>query len=161
METVYQNLHKEGIGVEIRHAAIITEEEEDRLWNLGILGDQSPRALVRSVFFLNGKNFCLRGGQEHRNLKLSQFVHEKDHWKYIETGSKNFRGGVADLRRENKVVRQYPTGKPLPFIPFGFVYGEITSRSKGEECILFVPIAKVYPREQALVFSFTAGQKYT
>ena len=33
-------------------------------------------------------------GQEHRNLKLLQFVREKDHWKYIETGSKNFRGGV-------------------------------------------------------------------
>ena len=27
METTYQNLHKEGIGVEIKHASIISEEE--------------------------------------------------------------------------------------------------------------------------------------
>ena len=103
MESVYQSLYKEGVGVEIRHASIITEEEEERLWKI-----IPPKALVRSVFFLNGKNFCLRGVRNTRNLKLSQFVCEKDHWKYIETGSKNFRGGVADLRRENKVVRQYP-----------------------------------------------------
>ena len=50
------------------------------------------------------KKLLSPGGQEHRNLKLSQFVREKDHWKYIETGLKNFRGGVADLRRENKSV---------------------------------------------------------
>ena len=61
METVYQSMHKEGVGVEIHHAAIITEEEEDRLWNLGILGDESPRALIRSVFFLNGKKLLSPG----------------------------------------------------------------------------------------------------
>ena len=32
----------------------------------------SPKALFRAVFFLNGQNFCLRGGDEHRRLKLSQ-----------------------------------------------------------------------------------------
>ena len=32
---------------------------------------------------------------------------ENDHWKCTEYGSKNFRGGLADLRRENKVVRQF------------------------------------------------------
>ena len=44
------------------------------------------------------------GGQEHRNLKLSQFVREKDHWKYIETGSKNFRGGV---HRKEKAIQPW------------------------------------------------------
>ena len=59
METTYQNLHKEGIGVEIKHASIISEEEEAILWEQQILGCHSPKALVRAVFFLNGKNFCL------------------------------------------------------------------------------------------------------
>ena len=107
METTYQNLHKEGVGVEIRHASIISEEEEAILWERQILGCHSPKALVRAVFFLNGKIFCLRGGKEHMELKLSQFQRENNHWKYTEYGSKNFRGGLADLRHENKVVRQF------------------------------------------------------
>ena len=108
METTYQNLHKEGIGVEIKHVPIISEEEEETiLWEQQILGCHSPKALVRAVSFLTGKKFCLRGGKEHRELKLSQFQREIDHWKYTEYGSKNFRGALADLRRENKVVRQF------------------------------------------------------
>ena len=44
-----------------------------------------------------GKIFCLRGGKEHRDLKFSQLQRQNDHWKYTEHGSKNFRGGLADL----------------------------------------------------------------
>ena len=43
MESVYQSLHEEEVGGEIRHASIITEEEEERLLKLGILGDESPK----------------------------------------------------------------------------------------------------------------------
>jgi len=57
METTYQDLHKEGIGVEIKHAPIISGDEEVILWERKILGCHSPTALVRAVFFLNGKNF--------------------------------------------------------------------------------------------------------
>ena len=76
METTYQNLHKEGVGVEIRHASIISEEEEAILWEWQILGCHSP----------SGKSFCLRGGKEHRELKLSQFQRDNNHWKYTEYG---------------------------------------------------------------------------
>ena len=108
METTYQDLHKEGIGVEIKHASITSEEEEVILWEQQILGCHPPKALVMGVFFfLNGKTFWLRGGKENRELKLSQFQRENDHWKYTECESKNFRGGLADLRRENEVVRQF------------------------------------------------------
>lgn len=108
METVFQSLHKEGVGTEVKHTPAISDEEEADLWRKKILGDHSPLALVRAVFYQNGKNFCLRGGQEHRQLKFSQLTREKTHWKYVENGSKNFRGGVSDLRRENKVVQQFP-----------------------------------------------------
>ena len=59
METTYQDLHKEGIGVEIKHAPIISGDEEVILWERQILGCHSPTALVRAVFSLSGKNFCL------------------------------------------------------------------------------------------------------
>ena len=62
MESVFQSLHSEGIGAEVKHIPLITKEEEAMMWEKGVLGDLTPQALVRSVFFLNGKNFCLRGG---------------------------------------------------------------------------------------------------
>ena len=108
METVFQELHQKGIGANVKHASEITAEEEDRVWTARVMGDHSPTALLRAVFYLNGVNFSLRGGKEHRDLKLSQLVRESDHWKYIEHGSKCFRGGFGDLHRENKVVVQYP-----------------------------------------------------
>ena len=87
---------------------IITKEEENELWESGILGlATSPKALLRAVFFYNGKNFCLRGGTEHRDLKLSQFTRCSDpdnHYIYTENSSKNRQGGFAQLRIENKVV---------------------------------------------------------
>ena len=51
METTYQDLHKEGIRVEIKHASITSEEEEAILWERQILGCHSPKALVMAVFF--------------------------------------------------------------------------------------------------------------
>ena len=108
METVFQELHKKGVGAAVKHTPSISSEEEDRVWEAGIMGDKSPTALLNAVFFLNGMNFSLRGGKEHRELKRSQLIREGDHWKYIEHGSKSFRGGMGDLHRENKVVRQYP-----------------------------------------------------
>ena len=105
-DTEFQRLHQNGVGADVKHAEIITSEEEETLWSAGVLGVSSPKALLRAIFFLNGKNFCLRGGQEHRDLKLSQFV-RVDHWRYVENGSKNDNGGLKHLRHENKVVRQY------------------------------------------------------
>ena len=104
----FKALRKEGVGNDSKHTEIITKEEENKLWESGVLGlATSPKALLRAVFFYNGKNFCLRGGAEHRCLKLSQFTccSEPDHhYIYTENSSKNRQGGFAQLRVENKVV---------------------------------------------------------
>ena len=55
---------------------VLSASEEDVLWNNGILSLDNPVGLMNAVFFYSGKNFCLRGGAEHRNLKLSQFKKE-------------------------------------------------------------------------------------
>ena len=61
------------------------------------------------VFFYIGKVFCLRGGEEQRQLKPSQLTRKKepDHYVYVETGSKNRSGGLKELNVENKVVPVY------------------------------------------------------
>ena len=85
---------------------VFTNEEEDLLWTSGALSTDTPLGLLRAVFFLNGKNFCLRGGEEHRNLRISQLERVRDPPRYIYTehASKNRCGGFAQLRVENKVV---------------------------------------------------------
>ena len=53
-----------------------------------------------------GKVCCLRGGDEHRELKISQFkpTVDPDKYTYTENGSKNRSGGMAQLNLQNKVV---------------------------------------------------------
>jgi len=44
--------------------------------------------LFRAVFYYNGKNFVLRGGQEHRELQISQIVRFTNRYEYTENSSK-------------------------------------------------------------------------
>ena len=66
MENVYRKLHSEGIGTEVRRTPIFTSEEEDKLWELGIIGCTDPKNLQRAVFYYIGKCFCVHGGEEQR-----------------------------------------------------------------------------------------------
>ena len=78
-----------GVGAELKHTEGISINEEDSLWKLYPL-----RTLACSVFFYNEKCFCLRGGQEHRNLQLSQLkrLYCPDQYVYYENASKNRKG---------------------------------------------------------------------
>ena len=39
MESVFQSLHSEGVGTEVKHIPLITKEEEATMWEKGVLGD--------------------------------------------------------------------------------------------------------------------------
>ena len=60
--------------------------------------------------------FCLRGGQEQRDLKHSQFIREynPDRYTYIENGSKNHKGKFGSSSHENKVVTIYENPDVTP-----------------------------------------------
>ncbi len=57
-ESVFRQLHLSGIGANPKKAPVISREEENRLWETGVLGCSTPKALQRSVYFYLGKNFC-------------------------------------------------------------------------------------------------------
>ena len=109
IDAYFRSLRQDGIGAEVKHTSLVSKQEENALWEQGVLGLDSPLSLLRAVFFYNGKNFCLRGGKEHRELKLSQLVREKepDRYVYIENGSKNRSGGLWQLHVDNKIVPIY------------------------------------------------------
>ena len=55
----------------IKEGQALSEDEENKLWKLGILGDSAPRVLLDTMVFPIGKNFSLGSGKENRNLKFS------------------------------------------------------------------------------------------
>ena len=61
------------------------------------------------LFF--GKVLCLRGGHEHKSLKISQFNFGSDQGGdfvvYTENGSRNRSGTYKDKAGDNKVVKHY------------------------------------------------------
>ena len=103
----FRELRASGIGAEVKHTSIISKEEENLLWEKGVMGVDKPESLLRAVFFYNGKNFCLRGGKEHRALKISQIIRHKDPDHYVYTAKKRS-GGLNQLRLENKTVPVFP-----------------------------------------------------
>ena len=52
----FKALRKEGVGNDSKHTEIITKEEENKLWESGVLGlATSPKALLRAFFFYNAR----------------------------------------------------------------------------------------------------------
>ena len=73
LDSFFHQLHSDGVGTRPIRSEIIRQEEEEILWNSGVLGNGSPKQLLNAMFYYCGLNFCLRGGDEHRSLKVSQF----------------------------------------------------------------------------------------
>ena len=84
-----------GVGATVKEAESLSEEQEEKLWSSGLLGDGSPGVLLDTVLFLIGNKFSLRSGRKHRNLKFSQLnlvtasEKEPDKLVYVSFGEKN------------------------------------------------------------------------
>ena len=81
LDSYIHKLHSQGIGRNAKHAERISANEENQLWESGVLNTPTPKGLQNAVFYAIGKIFCLRGGQEHRALRLSQL--QRDGEKYV------------------------------------------------------------------------------
>ena len=74
-DSVFKCLHAKGVGAEIKTTPVMHPDDERKLWTSRVVNLTTPIGLS-AVFFYNRKNFCLRGGQEQRNLKLLQVRRE-------------------------------------------------------------------------------------
>ena len=91
-----KRLQSLGIGAKKRQAEPLTEEEEERLWQTGQLGEHSPQALLDTMLFMHGVYFALRSDQEHRDLRfdpaqveLIESPGQRAYLRYTENISKN------------------------------------------------------------------------
>ena len=146
LEAVEQTAPREGSGV--KRLQYMTEAEENHLWNVGILGCETPQALLLSVLFQNGRHLGIRGGKEHRQLSLSQFSREDDHWKFTE-----MHGDVAQLRR---VIRRYPCaslGKRCHVYLLDLYMERLPQDAKGRDAFYFSPLQFFSPEKGQPWFS--------
>ena len=113
LDALYRKLHAAGIGTSSKKTAGLTTEDEDKLWASKVLDPETPQGLLNCVFFLNGKNFCLRGGSEHCDLKISQLAREvvnvdrKSLVRYIHIQNMSPKTKLKDLNRSDKRTKLY------------------------------------------------------
>ena len=95
---------------------IISLNQEDQLFRIGLLGDENPTQLLQTVIYLLGLHLALRGGVEHEHLGRPGFdcqitvgkddcgkarlIHKEDPLQ------KTNQGGLV-AKRTNKVVYVY------------------------------------------------------
>ena len=114
LDSEMKRLSQKGLGINVRKAEALSVSDEDKLWKSKALGDFNPRVLVRTLHYLNGKNFGLRGGQEHRRIRYrpSQItLHEPPgktaYLKFSEDVSKTCQGGIKHRKLTPKEVLHY------------------------------------------------------
>ena len=106
-----------GVDGKKKRAEVIEIEQEEALWNKKILGGENPKQLVSTLVYLLGKNFALRGRDEHRRMQMDNVRKEYDHLAgrnyllYVENIAKTSKGGLYDHKREPKSSRAYDNPK--------------------------------------------------
>ena len=71
LDTETKLLARARIGSSVKETQPFSEEDENKRWDSGLLGDHSAKVLLNTMVFLMGKNFMLRSGREHGSLKFS------------------------------------------------------------------------------------------
>ena len=108
-----KRLTGEGYGSIVKEAEAFTEEQEEKLWTLKLLGDHSAQVLLDTMVFLIGKNFALRSGKEHRSLRFDQLTlveateAEPEKLVFSSFGEKNNQGGLKHRSVKTKRVEHY------------------------------------------------------
>ena len=64
---------EEGLGNIVRQAEVISFQDEDRMWIMGILGTERPEQLVHTFIYVLGIACALRAGKEHCTLRSMAF----------------------------------------------------------------------------------------
>ena len=79
LEGKARKLREHGKGKRPNRSRSLTKEEEEVLWQNGLLGGGTPRAQINTMWWLLTEHFGLRGRQEHHQLKVEDFTLQRDH----------------------------------------------------------------------------------
>ena len=110
-------LREKGKGKRKRKADCLTAEEEEAMWQSGVLGYSTPQSLNFTVFFQTSQHFGTRGCQEHHQICIEdlKFVRnpttgEPEYVEWVEGITKTRQGGL--VKKERRVPqRMFATGE--------------------------------------------------
>ena len=149
-----KRLQAQGIGSKKKQAEPLTEQEEEILWEKGVLGDATPQTLLDTIVFMNGLYFALRSGSEHRALRFEppqievvEREGERPYLLYTEDTSKNRPGGLKGRRMKPKVVRHHAnTENPAwCFVRLFKLYRSLCPSDQPEDAFYLKPLSKPTP----------------
>ena len=108
---------QQGLGNVVRQAQVISFDEEELMWQMGILGYETLKQLVETLLYLLGISCALRAGKEHRSLRSIGFNSQFSYWmdangnpmlQYREDiGLKTNKGGLCHSKVTLKIVPFY------------------------------------------------------
>ena len=146
VDNLFKQLTSDGIGAEARPTEGISTEEEAVLWETGTLNVTTPKGLLRAAFFVCGKCFCLRGGEEHRALGLSQLQRLKNpnRYVYVENSSKNRPGGLNQMKLSHKsvtIVASDSSGDKCPVFILDMYISKLPAAAREKDLFYCRPLA--------------------
>ncbi|XP_066911348.1 uncharacterized protein KIAA1958-like [Clytia hemisphaerica] len=94
-----------GKGKKRNASSALDPDEEELLWSVGKLGDNSAISLVRTMWFVCSEHFGLRGCQEHCTMRVEDFIFKKDKngcdfVEFIEDPTKTRQSGLKPIQRK-------------------------------------------------------------
>lgn len=111
-----KQLSTAGIIRQKKQAQPISLQQEEQMWQSGILGDDTPEKLVNTLLYLIGVHFTPQACNKHKNLKVSAYSQlkikvdpETNHCylEYVENRSKNNQGGILSLHHKTKTAKAF------------------------------------------------------
>ena len=110
-----KELSKTGIVREHSQAQPISIEDKERMWQTGLLDEDTPEQLFNTILYLIGLHFALSACEEHKNLRTGTYLqfkvkvnsNRRKFIQYTEQQSKNYQGGLKNLHNKPKVVDAY------------------------------------------------------
>ena len=110
-----------------------------------MLNIKSPIGLLRAVFYYCGKCFCLRGGQEHRNLSLSQLErsYSPDRYVYRENSSKKRQGGLKQMNKVVTIVSNTSVGNRCPVFLIDLYISKLPPVAKEKDIFYCRPLTNL------------------
>ena len=117
------------------------------------------------MFYTLGKTLCLRGGIEHRALKLTQLqrMRQPDHYIYNENVSKNRNGSFKQLHIKSKTVPLYACpdlGTRCPVYILDKYIGKLPPKAVENDVLYVRRLDKVSPDPSSPWYSATPVGKH-
>ena len=118
LDNLMKQRASEGVGNDVKKAQILSDFDEEWLWNIAILEVHNPEVLLNTVLFVISKGCALRAGVEHRVLRSPpfqsqfEFLHDSSGSIFIryseDLGLKTNKGGLKHRKVDPKVVDIFP-----------------------------------------------------